>query len=484
MEREPARVLVLYTGGTIGMRAGPRGYVPAPGHLARSLERLPPFHDPTLPAFTTPPSRHGRRVHYTIKEYDPLLDSSNMGPEDWARIALDVERHYADHDAFVVLHGTDTMAYTASALSFMLENLAKPVILTGAQIPLDQPRSDAVDNLLGALTLAGHYEIPEVGLFFGQHLLRGNRTQKMDASGFQAFASGNHPPLATVGTEIEVHWERIARPPAGPLRVHTRMSRNVAALRIFPGITAQILSNFLQPPLAGLVLETYGTGNAPDRRQDFLDALRAATQRGVVVVNCTQCHRGTVTPAYAAGTALVEAGVAVGSDMTSEAALTKLAFLLGQDLPPTEVKRLAAVNLRGELTEPHEDRFTHRDRDLVRILAKHIGDTQALLAQGPPGALQGTLVPVLLCSAAAQGEAESIQQLAAAGADVNRPDYDGRTPLHLAAAGGHLEAARLLLARGAHVNARDRRGTTPLADAIRNRHSTVADLLQEHGAVW
>lgn len=353
-----ARVLVLHTGGTLGMRQGPRGYAPSPGYLSEQLARLTPLHDPTQLAFTTPPTRHGRRVRYEVLDFDPLLDSSNMGMQDWEQIALAIERHYTDYDAFVVLHGTDTMAYTASALSFMLDHLGKTVILTGAQIPLAQMRNDALGNLLGALTLAGHYVIPEVCLYFHEKLLRGNRTCKVDASGFDAFASGNYPPLATVGVDIHVEWERVRPAPTGTLCVRGRMNPNVAALRLFPGITSDIIHNFLRPPLAGVVIETYGTGNAPDRRSDIMDALRQATDRGVVIVNCTQCLRGRVSTEYETGAALADAGVIGGADLTAESALTKLMFLLGLGVTTGEVKRLMQVDLRGELTsQPEAPRF-------------------------------------------------------------------------------------------------------------------------------
>lgn len=368
MTAEPAHVLVLYAGGTIGMREGGRGYVPSPGYLGEQLEALPQFHDPTVSiaatadvrTFVTPPSREGRRVAFTVKEYDPLLDSSNMGMGDWARIAEDIGRAYERYDAFVVLHGTDTMAYSASALSFMLENLAKTVILTGSQIPLTTARTDALDNLLGALTIAGQFEIPEVCLYFAHKLLRGNRAQKQDASGFDAFWSGNFPPLVEVGIDIHANWERIRRPAEGPFGVHTAMNPNVAALRLFPGITVETLSNFLRPPLEGVVLETYGSGNAPDRRRDLLDALAEATARGVVIVNCTQCHKGTVNRAYAAGKALAEVGVVPGADLTPEAGLTKLSYLLGKGLSPEAVRARMTEDLRGELTVGGARRYSHR----------------------------------------------------------------------------------------------------------------------------
>lgn len=330
-----ARVALLYTGGTIGMRETPRGFAPAKGHLAAQLARRPELH---------------QAVPYDLVEYDPLLDSSNMDMDDWVRIAKDVGARYDAFDAFVVLHGTDTMAYTASALSFLLEDLGKPVVLTGSQIPLERLRTDAVGNLLGALLLAGGYAIPEVSLYFHDTLLRGNRAQKVDATGFDAFRSGNYPPLAEVGTDIKVRWRAVRPKPTTPLRVHEAMDPNVASLRLFPGITRDIVENFLRPPIKGVVLETYGTGNAPDQRDDFLRALRDASDRGVVVVNCTQCLHGAVTREYAAGTALADAGVVGGADMTAEAALAKLSFLLGQGLAPDEVRARIPEDLRGELT--------------------------------------------------------------------------------------------------------------------------------------
>jgi L-asparaginase type I len=334
-----ARVLVIYTGGTIGMRETARGFGPEPGFLAERLARLPQLQDPSMPA-------------HDLLEYTPLLDSSNMGMEDWARVASDIGARYDAYDGFVVLHGTDTMAYTASALSFMLENLAKTVVLTGSQISLAHVRNDAVENLLGALALAGGFAVPEVGLYFHDKLLRGNRAQKVDASGFDAFASGNYPPLAVAGVELEVKWPLVRPAPVvgAKLAVRTAMEPNVAALRLFPGITTAIVENYLRPPLRGLVLETYGTGNAPDRRTDLLQALRAATDRGVVIVNCTQCHRGTVNPSYATGKALLDAGVVGGADMTPEAALAKLSFLLGSGTSVEDVRRAVQLDLRGELT--------------------------------------------------------------------------------------------------------------------------------------
>ena len=474
------RVLVIYTGGTIGMKEGPRGWAPAPGHLAERLASMPLFHDRSMPALTTPVSRYGRRIRYDILEYDPLLDSSNMDTGDWVKIARDIERNYDAYDAFVVLHGTDTMAYTASALSFMLENLGKTVVLTGSQIPIGEARSDAIDNVLGALTIAGHFEIPEVCLYFANRLMRGNRTRKVDASGFAAFQSANCAPLADVGIDVRIDWERVLVPTKRPFTVRPITNRNVAALRLFPGISAEMLRNVLKPPTQGLVLESFGSGNAPDRRQDFLDALREGTERGVVILNVTQCHHGAVKPDYAAGRALADAGVVGGADMTTEAALTKLSYLLSQDLPRGEVERLLRTSLRGELTPADgASRFSVRERGFVASVARALAERGDAVV---PAEVERALMPLVLCAAGAHGDVEALERLAAAGADLDAGDYDGRTALHLASAGGHLEAVEALLRRGARPGVTDRDATTPLHAAARHGHATVTARLLGAGA--
>ena len=475
---ERAQVLVMYTGGTIGMQRTERGYAPAPGLLGRQLSRMPMFQDPTRPRGTMPRSKFGRHVRWHLKEYSPLLDSSNMDMSDWVRLAREVERFYGDYDAFVILHGTDTMAYSASALSFMLRNLGKPVVITGSQIPLVETRNDALDNLLGALTIAGHFRIPEVSLYFHHKLMRGNRTRKMDASGLDAFQSTNFPPLAEVGTGIDVAWHRVRRMPRAPLLVRPITERNVASLRIFPGITAEIMHNFLQPPLRGVVLETYGSGNVPDIRPDFLEVLRRATASGIVVVNCTQCPKGGVSPDYVGGKALTEIGVISGADMTPEAALTKLAYLLSrQELSTAEVRRWMATDLRGEMTPPDtRTRFDFADSRFVREVASALSHGEGQLEARHQ--VNRALLPVVLCAAAGHGDLATVQALLDEGADPDMADYDGRTPLHIAAAQGQLEMCRYLIGQGADLTARDRWGHLPLDDARRGEHAAVATMLE------
>ena len=335
------RVIVVNTGGTIGMKRGRHGYEPAPGYLAERLATLDELSAPELPAVE-------------LVERPPLLDSANMRPGDWERIAREIAERHEDADGFVVLHGTDTMAYTAAALSFLLEGLQKPVILTGSQIPLVEPRNDARENLVTSLLLATRAEIAEVAIYLSGVLLRGNRATKVSASGFDAFTSPNVPPLATVGVNVELDARLLRRPDPGPLRVRPLRDVSVIALRLFPGIAAATLESVLAGRVRGVVLETYGAGNAPDD-PDLLAELDAAIRRGIVIVNCTQCLRGSVAmESYATGSRLAQAGVVGGGDMTVEAALAKLVYLLSHEDDPTAVRDAMARNLRGERTEPDD----------------------------------------------------------------------------------------------------------------------------------
>ncbi len=323
------------------MHESSSGWVPAPGYLEEQMRELPMFHSARVP-------------DYVIRDFDPLLDSANTTLANWTEIARDIADHIDDFDGVIVLHGTDTMAYTASALAYMLEGLGKPVILTGSQVPLVNPRSDGIRNLITAMLIAAHESIPEVTLFFNQALHRGCRVVKAHAQSYAAFVSPNHAPLALAGHSVAVKHHLVRQPdPGARLRVHEKLDPYVGVLWIFPGITAVIVRNFLRPPLRAAVMLAFGVGNGPSHDADFLAALREAHDRGVVIVDCTQCWTGgVVIHDYATGSAMAQAGVVSGHDMTPPAALTKLHYLKGLDLPPAEIRRLVGEDLRGELT-PH-----------------------------------------------------------------------------------------------------------------------------------
>uniref|UniRef100_A0AAQ5XIJ9 asparaginase n=1 Tax=Amphiprion ocellaris TaxID=80972 RepID=A0AAQ5XIJ9_AMPOC len=472
-----ARVLVINTGGTIGMTLHDDVLAPKANAFVKGLRKLPILHDEVYAQQTCLYEYYGentlvlpivytnKRIVYTILEYSPLLDSSNMTTDDWGRIGKDIEKNYENYDGFVILHGTDTMAYTASALSFMCEHLGKPIILTGSQVPIYEMRNDGRDNLLGALLIAGQFVIPEVCLYFYNKLYRGNRVTKVDTGSFNAFSSPNLAPLATAEVDITINWDTVWRAnTTTKFQVSTELNRNVGLLRLFPGITSSTVRAFLQPPMQGVVLETYGSGNAPDNRPDLLEELKKATDSGVIIINCTQCLRGTVSASYATGKVLMDAGLIAGGDMTPEAALSKLSYVLAkEDLKLDARKKMMAQNLRGEMsTDLVGAKLCLSDSRFIQVIAKSL----SISCKEELEAIRDALTPPLACAAAKIGDIEALEALKEMGSNLCLGDYDGRTPLHIAACEGHLKLVKYLLSHGASVYAKDRYGDTPLCNAV------------------
>ena len=339
------RILMIYTGGTIGMKENPATKALEPFDFNHLLDNVPKL----------------KMLDYDIRHYqfDTPIDSSDMNPKHWAEIAKIINDNYEDFNGFVVLHGTDTMAYTASALSFMLQNLSKPVIITGSQLPIGEVRTDGEENLITALQIAaaqdqeGNPIVREVAILFENSLWRGNRSTKRSADNFDAFRSNNYPHLAKIGLGITFNREALWRGGTtdSPLDVHYDMDTNVMFLDLFPGIQEKMVRQILNiPGLKALVLKTFGAGNAMGERW-FSEAIREAIKKGLIVVNITQCPNGEVNPyRYMTGLELAQTGVVPGRDLTSEAAITKLMYLLGKGLNTDEVKEQMQQDLCGEMS--------------------------------------------------------------------------------------------------------------------------------------
>lgn len=338
-------VLLIYTGGTIGMIENPETGALENFNFDHLLKHVPEL----------------KRFNYRISTYqfDPPIDSSDMEPSCWAKIVKIINYNYDYFDGFVILHGTDTMAYTASALSFMLENLGKPVILTGSQLPIGTLRTDGKENLITAIEIAaakredGSPMVPEVCIFFENELMRGNRTTKINAENFNAFRSFNYPALAKAGIHIRFNEHLIRRPdPTRPMKPHYVFDTNVVMLTLFPGIQESIIHSVLHVPgLKAVVLKTFGSGNAP-QKEWLTRQLTEASERGIVIVNITQCQSGAVEMGrYETSLQLLQAGVVSGYDSTPECAVTKLMFLLGHELSIPEIRYRMSSDLAGEITK-------------------------------------------------------------------------------------------------------------------------------------
>ncbi len=332
------KVCMIYTGGTIGMKKTPEGYSPQKGFLAQALNEIQELHYEEVPKFD-------------LMEYEPLLDSSNINVTQWIQIAEDIATRYNDYIGFVILHGTDTMAYTASALSFMLQGLNKPIVLTGSQIPLSEIRTDGRDNIITSLMIAGQGKVPEVCVFFGNKLFRGNRVIKVSSDEKGAFESPNYPELAESGVHIRYFDRNIE--PAGTSLIYSPVSnKKIAVLKVIPGISYDIFKGLLSDKLDALVIEGFGTGNIPNLQEELKELLSQVQQQNTALVICTQCIRGTTSLGeYETSSQLKNANAICAYDMTIEAIVTKLYYLLSKGYRGNELKEKMETSIAGELTE-------------------------------------------------------------------------------------------------------------------------------------
>jgi lysophospholipase len=501
------QVLILYTGGTIGMVKNDHGLAPRKKFLYDYCLNHPNLCDKELTQklilnnekqnyilnmsdyLITPEINSERRTFYKIYEFEEIIDSSNMNMEYWKLIGRSVQKFYNDFDGFIILHGTDTMNYTACVLSFMLENLNKPVILTGSQIPLIEIRNDALKNLIDALTIAGTYHIPEVTLMFDSQLFRGNRTIKNDNMGLSAFESPNLCPLVTLGINIKVNWDIILSAPTEEFDFFEDFDNRITVIKFFPIIKDSTFESFFKPPIKAVIMETYGAGTFPTDRVKIHEIISNANKNGIIVVNVAQCRKGSHISSDMEKL-FQSIGVIYAGDITVECCLAKLSYLLGKKYDTKKIQALLQESLRGEVSiiQPPEI-FSLHSKPFVNALVSLMNNEKKseenyIIAT----TLLPTVISELVENASNIGIEHNLSLLKKLEKVIKRINFNDfssnkKTPLHFAAINGCLEIVEFLLKCRLNINQIDDENFTPLNHACINHHRELALYLKLHGAI-
>lgn len=430
---------------------------------------------------STPNNIFKKRIHYKILEAPKIIDSSSMTLDMWKKVGRVIRNNYEDFDAFIILHGSDTMTYTASMLSFMLENLNKPVILTGAQIPLTEMRNDAMNNLINALTIAGFYQIPEVCLIFGSGLFRGNRTIKDNNMDFDAFESPNMRLLANLGVQISVNWDIILKEPQENFNFFEEFNNNICTVKIFPMIDDETFASFFQPPIEAVIIETYGVGNMPLNRPKLLEIIKNANDRGVIILNVSQCRKGEVSSSYETGSVLERIGVIFAGDITVECALAKLAYLLGKKYDRKTIHKLLKESLRGELTVAQEEFFSFQSNSFINNILKMMDLNKA---DKDSHTIFKTLVPSIIIELIEQDNIEMLKKFENEIRHIHFAEHSKKSPLHVAAKIGNEKIVEFLFKfKNLRINQLDFKKMTPLNYACLYKNKNVSEMIRSRGGI-